>query len=154
MIVTSIFTGLRWGNVRDLKWDEVDFVNSVINLEDSKNDELVYPLPEKVKQEIMKIPRNGSPFIFVNPETGKRWQNLRMAFKRAKKKAGITQPFRVHDLRHSFASNLVMDGYDLKTVQELLGHRNISTTMRYAHLSMSHKRKAVNGLFQKERNCR
>ncbi len=149
LIVTSIFTGLRWGDVRLLKWDEIDLENSVINLEDSKTDELCYPLPTEVMQEIKKIPRNGSRFIFINDETGKPWQNLRIAFNRAKKKAGITRPFRVHDLRHSFASNLVMNGSDLKTVQELLGHRNISTTTRYAHLSLHHKQKAVDGLFKK-----
>lgn len=149
LIVTSIFTGLRWGNVREMKWDEVDFANSVINLEDTKNDERIYPLPERVKKEIMRIPRNGSPYVFVNPETGNPWVDLRKAYRKAKEKAGINRPFRVHDLRHSFASNLVMDGYDLKTVQELLGHRNINTTLRYAHLSMLHKKNAVDGLFQK-----
>ena len=153
LIVTSIFTGLRWGDVRLLKWDEVDLENSVINLEDSKTDELCYPLPLPMMREIKKIPRNGSPFIFINVETGKPWQNLRKAFDRAKKKAGITRPFRVHDLRHSFASNLLMEGSDLKTVQELLGHRNISTTMRYAHFSLLHKRKAIDRLFQKKKGA-
>jgi integrase len=150
LIVTAIFTGLRWGSVRKLKWSEVDFVNSVINLEDSKNDERIYPLPAKVKQELAKMSRKGSPYIFLNPATGKPWQDLRKAYKRAKDKAGITRPFRLHDLRHSFASNILMTGYDLKTVQELLGHRNINTTLRYAHLSMAHKKKAVDGLFQED----
>ena len=150
LMVTAIFTGLRWGNVRKLKWAEVDLENSVINLESTKNDERVYPLPAKVKQELKKLSRNGSPFIFINPKTGRPWRDLRKAYKRAKEKAGITRPFRVHDLRHSFASNLVMKGHDLKTVQELLGHRNINTTLRYAHLSLSHKKKAVDGLFQEK----
>jgi integrase len=151
LIVTSIFTGLRWGDVRLLKWDEVDFENSVINLEDSKTDELCYPLPTEVMQEIKKVPRNGSRFVFINQRTGEPWQDLRKAFKKAKKKAGLKRPFRVHDLRHSFASNLVMNGSDLKTVQELLGHRNINTTLRYAHLSLLHKKKAVDGLFKKRK---
>jgi integrase len=152
LIVTAIFTGLRWGNVRKLKWTEVDLENSVINLDDSKNDEHIYPLPDKVKQEITKLPKNGGPYLFINPETGKPWCDLRKAFKKAKEKAGITRPFRVHDLRHSFASNLLMIGNDLKTVQELLGHRNINTTLRYAHLNLSHKKKAVDGLFRKNAN--
>jgi len=150
LIVTSIYTGLRWGNVRKLRWTELDFENSIINLEHSKNDEKLYPLPERVKSEIMKLSRNGSPYVFINPDTGNPWQDLRKAFRRAKEKAGINRPFRVHDLRHSFASNLVMDGYDLKTVQELLGHRNISTTLRYSHLSMLHKKTAVDSLFRKD----
>ncbi len=150
LIVTSIFTGLRWGNVRDMQWDEVDFENSVINLEETKNDERIYPLPEMVKERLLAVPKNGSPHIFVNPKTGKPWRNLRWAFAKAKRKAGITRPFRLHDLRHSFASNLVMNGSDLKTVQELLGHRNISTTSRYAHLDMGFKKRKVDGLFRKK----
>jgi len=151
MIVTAIHTGLRWGNIKKLKWTEIDLENSIINLGKSKNGELIYPLPERVRQEIVKISQNESPYIFVNPETNKPWENLRKSFEKAKEKAGIKRPFRLHDLRHSFASNLVMGGYELKTVQELLGHRNISTTSRYAHLSMLHKKKAVDGLFQKKR---
>jgi integrase len=153
MIVTAIYTGLRWGSVKKLRWNEVDFENSVINLGRSKNGELIYPLPKRVKKEIVKISKNGSPYIFVNPKTKRPWENIRSSFEKAKKKADINRPFRLHDLGHSFASNLVMGGYDLKTVQELLGHRNITTTSRYAHLSMLHKKKAVDGLFQKKRGA-
>ncbi|MEE4601199.1 MAG: tyrosine-type recombinase/integrase [Desulfobacteraceae bacterium] len=149
MIVTAVYTGLRWGNVRRLRWDEVDAGNSIIILITSKTSELVYPLPDPVKAEILQIPQNGSPYVFVNPETGKPWANLRTAFDKAKNKAGIARPFRFHDLRHSFASNLVMAGQDLKTVQELLGHRCITTTLRYVHLNVAHKKRAVDGLFQK-----
>ena len=148
MIVTAVYTGLRWGDVRNLRWDEVDAVNSIIILKTSKTSELVYPLPDPVKNELLQIHRNGSSYVFVNPETGKPWANLRTAFKKAKKKAGITRPFRFHDLRHSFASNLVMAGQDLKTVQELLGHKCITTTLRYVHLNIAHKKKAVDGLFK------
>jgi len=151
LIITVIFTGLRWGSVLKLKWNELDLVNSIMTLTTSKNEVLVYPLPEPVKEEILQIKRNGQPYVFINPETGKPWRNLRKAFSRAKIKAKITKPFRFHDLRHSFASNLVMNGQDLKTVQELLGHRSLATTLRYVHLNISHKKRAVDGLFQKEK---
>ena len=148
MIVTAVYTGLRWGNVRRLRWDEIDTANSIIILKTAKTSELVYPLPDPVKNELLQIHRNESLYVFVNPETGNPWANLRSAFNRAKKMAGITRPFRFHDLRHSFASNLVMAGQDLKTVQELLGHRCITTTLRYVHLDIAHKKRAVDGLFR------
>ena len=69
--------------------------------------------------------------------------NVKNGFKSALKKAEITN-FRFHDLRHTFASHFVMRGGDLKTLQEILGHSDIKTTMRYAHLSKAHKAAAIN----------
>ena len=67
---------------------------------------------------------------------------LRKVLKTALKRAGIKK-FRFHNLRHTFASHLVMAGVDLKTVQELLGHKSITMTLRYSHLSPDHKKRAV-----------
>ena len=72
-------------------------------------------------------------------KNGERYGNIRKAFEGARKRAGIVD-FRFHDLRHTFASHLVMAGVDLKTVQELLGHKSFEMSLRYAHLSPEHKK--------------
>jgi len=80
---------------------------------------------------------------YVFTYKGKPAKNIKKAFKTALKNAGITD-FRFHDLRHTFASQVIMRGGDLKDVQELLGHKSMSMTLRYSHLSQEHKKKAVN----------
>jgi site-specific recombinase XerD len=67
---------------------------------------------------------------------------MRTSFENAVKRVGIAH-VRFHDLRHTFASHLVMGGVDIRTVQELLGHKDIRVTMRYAHLAPDHMRNAV-----------
>ncbi len=83
----------------------------------------------------------GGEYVFTNSEGGK-VRCFRTAFERARKLASI-EDFRFHDLRHTFASHLVMNGVDLYTVKELLGHKTIRMTARYAHLSPEWKAKEV-----------
>jgi integrase len=77
--------------------------------------------------------KDGQPLKFVDA-----------SFTAAVKKSGI-RDFHFHDLRHTFASNLVMqEGVELNDVRELLGHKNMSMTLRYAHLSPRHKTRVIN----------
>ena len=88
------------------------------------------------------------PYVFYNPLTGKQYNNVGRSFDRALKRSGI-RDFHFHDLRHTFASQLVMAGVDLATVRELLGHKTLTMTLRYSHLAPSHKVKAVDLLDSK-----
>jgi len=85
-----------------------------------------------------------------------RLNNVKNSFKKALQNAGIFD-FRFHDLRHTFASQMIMRGASLKDVQEILGHKTLTMTLRYAHLSQEHKKKAVNLLNDltalQNRNC-
>ena len=85
---------------------------------------------------------NGKGLVFVSPVTGKRYDNVNTTWRQVLKSAGITN-FRWHDMRHDFASRLVMAGADLYVVKELLGHSTIQMTERYAHLAPSATAAAV-----------
>ena len=85
-----------------------------------------------------------SEYVFPNREGGQR-SSIRNSFCKAVKQARLTD-FRFHDLRHTFASHLAMSGVDLNTIRELLGHKSMSMTLRYSHLSRNHKQQAVDTL--------
>ena len=88
------------------------------------------------------IRRLDVPYVFYDPATGKPYQDVKRSFKTALRKTKI-RDFHFHDLRHTFASHLVMAGVDITTVKELLGHKTLTMTLRYSHLAPSHKVKAV-----------
>jgi len=80
--------------------------------------------------------------VFYDAKTLKPYQEVKRSFVTALTRAGIVD-FHFHDLRHTFASQLIMAGVDLVAVKELLGHKDIKITLRYAHLAPAHKRQAV-----------
>ena len=95
-------------------------------------------------QEILKsIPRT-SEFVFVQ-RNGQPYSWIGRVWKNAKKKADISG-YRFHDLRHTYASHLLMNGVDLMTVKELLGYKALAMVERYSHLSSDHKRRAIETL--------
>ena len=100
------------------------------------------PINQTLRQALQGIVRRlNSPYVFVDGE-GQRYLDIKRSFHSALRKAGI-KDFTFHDLRHTFASQLVMKGVDIATIKELLGHKTLTMTLRYAHLSPSHKVSAV-----------
>lgn len=96
-------------------------------------------------EELQQHPRHlHSAYVVCNVQ-GEPYDEVKRSFHTACRKAGI-EDFRCHDLRHTFASHLVMNGINLKTVQHLLGHKDIRMTLRYAHLSREHLQTAVGTL--------
>ncbi|MCX8167333.1 MAG: site-specific integrase, partial [Candidatus Micrarchaeota archaeon] len=104
----------------------IDLKNEIILLDKTKNDERrEIPMNNTLKVLFKKLysqRKLHTDYIFVNPETGRKYVDLKRSFTSACRKARL-QDFHFHDLRHTFASQLVMSGVDLKTVQELLGHK-------------------------------
>lgn len=146
VVIVALNTGMRRGEILNLKWTDLDFRRGIIYLYQTKNNEKrEIPMNETVKTAFIRVRKHpDSPFIFCDKH-GQPFYNLRTSFFTACKKAGIIN-FRFHDLRHTFASQLVMSGVDLNTVRELLGHKSLEMTLRYSHLSPDHKKRAVDTL--------
>jgi integrase len=146
IVIVAVHTGMRKGETLSLKWEQVDFEKSIITLTDTKNNECRYvPMDETVKTTLKAIEKKGD-YVFRGLKEGRPLVWIEMSFHKALEKSGI-EDFKIHDLRHTFASNLIMSGkVDLMTLKELLGHKTIEMTLRYAHLAPDHKMRAVNVL--------
>jgi integrase len=136
---------MRQAEILSLKWTDVDRRSGFIRVREAKSGEgRDVPMDNTVLSLLGSIPpRVDTDFIFAR-ENGQplRGDSVSRAFKRACREAGISD-FRFHDLRHHAASYLAMAGVDIKTIQEILGHRTLAMTMRYAHLSPDHKLRAI-----------
>jgi len=143
ILIAALNTGMRRGEILNLRWENVDFKAGVITLVHTKNgDKRHIPISPTLREALLNVPRHfRSPYVFCNKD-GKPYWELKRSFKTALKTAAI-ENFRFHGLRHTFASHLVMNRVDLLTVKELLGHKTLEMTLRYAHLSSDHKKKAI-----------
>jgi len=144
IVVTALNTGMRKEEILSLEWDKhIDLKHGFILLDKTKNGgRREIPTNRTLKQTLQRIVRRlDSPYVFTDNE-GKRFKDVKRSFHSALRKTGI-KDFRFHDLRHSFASQLVMSGADLATIQELLGHKTLEMTLRYAHLAPGHMVNAV-----------
>ena len=154
-IELALNTGCRKQELLGLEWRNVDFGNDLILLERTKNGTRRSVPLNSISRSVL-IRRRGvraevcpaTPWVFfhvtgaVNAKVGDRVKDVKTSFATACNKAGITD-FRIHDLRHTAASWLVMEGVPLLEVSRLLGHRSITQTERYAHLAPESSRELV-----------
>lgn len=131
-----ILTGARKREVLDARWEDFDFERRLWRIPTTKLGKPRHvPLSDGVMSLLSTMPRNlKSDYVFANPKTNKPFVSIFAAWDTARKKVGLAD-VRIHDLRHSFASLLINSGRSLYEVQKLLGHTQIKTTQRYAHLS-------------------
>ncbi len=146
LIKGAIFTGLRKGDLFNLKWTDLNLERGfLIYREQKKRDKLGFKyLNEDMINLLMSIPKGKSDYVFLGPD-GMPLKDIKRSFKTALKKAGI-EDFRWHDLRHTSASHLLMRGASMKAVQEHLGHTTVAMTQRYSHLSKEFQKEEVNRL--------
>ena len=127
-----LFTGCRRSEILRLRWSEVDRDRLV--LADGKTGPRIVPLNTQARHILERRPRGGSPFVFPSPRNPTRPRSRNLAFwYRARRETGI-EDVRLHDLRHTHASHAVMNGVTVPVVARLLGHSDVRSTLRYAHL--------------------
>ncbi len=149
LVAFAVETGLRRGDQFSLKWSQVSMETSTVVIPISKGGKTLHiPLSEGAKDLLRSLDSFlTSPYVFPSPGNPLKARSpicfIAKVFKPALKNAGIVDG-RWHDLRHTAASRRVMAGVDLYAVKEILGHRDISTTVRYAHLSPGFLQEAMN----------
>ena len=147
-VVVALHTGMRRGELAHLEWEHVDFHTRTLLVTRSKSGEgRRVPMNRVVVETLQALRKARKVFrgvVFTSPR-GEFLHNFGRAWAETVKNAKITD-LRFHDLRHTAASRMVMGGVDLYTVKEILGHKTLVMTQRYAHLSPAHQRNAVERL--------
>ena len=127
------YTGCRYSEIRLLKWQEVEA--DALNLADSKTGPRKVYLNCKAREIIKRQSRTHCPYVFPSPnDPSLPTSRTSWVWCLVRKRAGL-EDVRLHDLRHNYASHAVMQGVSLPTVARLLGHRQVSMTLRYAHVA-------------------
>ncbi len=152
IVICALATGMRKNEILKLTWERIDLTHGFISLPKTKNGERRdVPINQTLRETLDRCPRRFvekdgqrdlAP-VFHNPETLKPRRNIDHSFKLALKAVGI-KDFHFHDLRHTYASHAMMSGkIDIPTLSKLLGHKNLTMTMKYAHFSPDYLTKAA-----------
>lgn len=138
----ALHTGMRRGEQFRLEWKNVDLENAILTVSGKTGQRHIVANKKAIDAlEVLKKRTGKQRFVSpgANFKAGRDWSRW---FEKAIKRAGVLD-FKWHDLRHTFASRLVMRGVDIRTIQELLGHKSIVMTMKYSHLAQDHRQSAA-----------
>ncbi len=152
IVLTAASTAMRFGEIIELRWRHVDLKKQLITIEISKNgDRRVVPISNQLRAviEMLNVSKNSEDYLFPSKNPLKRHPGsmIRKAFLKALENAGISG-FKFHDLRHTCASHLAMNGATQGELMEILGHRSPTMTKKYTHFSKEH----IARLLQKTNN--
>ena len=130
-----MLTGCRLGEIQTLRWEDVDLNAGELRLRDSKTGARMVALSSTAVGILSALPRvDGNPWVIVGRKLGAHLTDLQHPWRRIRARAGL-EDVRIHDLRHSFASRALALGESLPMIGKLLGHTQVQTTARYAHLA-------------------
>jgi len=136
LVICLLSLACRYSEAAELRWDQVDLELQTVNLKRSKTNNESCLLMDIRLYKVLKRrfeTRTQDKWVFTDKSGKNPRKHSTISIRKAIKNAGIDD-FRVHDLRHSAATKLIRNGMTLQETAHILGHRNISTTMRYAHL--------------------
>jgi len=157
VVITALNTGMRLQEILSLTWDRIyieNVINPYLEITETKNGKKRFiPLNSVMRNLFEEIRKgaNGQVYVFIN-RLGRPLRKVTNQFKFALNESDITD-FKFHDLRHTFASHYVMNGGDLLSLKEILGHSSLKMVERYAHLSPSHKQKLIENLNFSDKYC-
>ena len=144
LVLMAITTGARRGELLSLRWDNIDFERQTAYVKTTKNGQpKVLPLTDTVVNELIIFRQQDNSLIFNSEVKSDKAFCFNKQWKKALDKAEVDN-FRFHDLRHTTASYLAMSGASLLEIADVLGHKQIQMTKRYAHLCIDHKQKLIN----------
>ena len=148
-----ILSGCRLNEIMSLKWSYVDLEAPALRLPDSKTGAKVVHIGQPVADLLRDARRtDGNPWVIIGTLTGKPLSDLQPFWQRVRARAGV-KDVRIHDLRHTFASTAVASGQGLPMIGKLLGHTQLQTTARYAHLAAEPVKMAADEVAQNLRQA-
>ena len=137
--------GLRSNEAKNLTWHDINFHRGTIHVKGKGNKVRFVPISNTLRIALFAV-KQDSGLVFPSKRTGRPITDVRRAISRAKKASGITSVIRPHLLRHTFATHLLESGQDIRYIQALLGHAEISTTQIYTHVAQPQLAKVVDQL--------
>ena len=144
IVLTAIMTGLRKAEILNLRTENIDFDNQLIRMQVKGGNEHTTALPDQLVPLFKdNLESHSSGYVFENESTNTKFIDIKRAWHTALKKAKI-ENFVFHDLRHTFATYMLLKVKNLKLVQEMLGHADVQTTQKYTHVLTEEKLLATN----------
>ena len=154
----AVYAGLRRSELFHLEWRDIDLKNEVVTVapqgmqRSTKNNRIRrIPINQELAELLRQHPRRLDTKLVFSNKWGQAYNNIRKTLLKAGEAIAVEGTLTMHQLRHAFCSHALMAGIDVRSVQSWMGHRDLKTTLRYAHILPDHERRVMQQLsFQRE----